>query len=111
MTGRCTVTRTSLSYHKLAHCVHDIYVCLQAELVAQFLCCIPLAAVEVVLAWLKPVVPDDEQRELLGHVRVHAQHATSNCSITKSAEPEKHECFSHPLYIVILHTQCNFTPK
>lgn len=41
---------------------------LQAELVAQFLCCIPLAAVEVVLAWLKPVVPEDEQQELLGHV-------------------------------------------
>lgn len=43
-------------------------VVVQAELVAQFLCCIPLAAVEVVLAWLKPVVPEDEQLELLGHV-------------------------------------------
>ena len=41
---------------------------LQAELVAQFLCCIPLATVEVVLAWLKPVVPEEEQRELLSHV-------------------------------------------
>ncbi len=41
---------------------------LQAELVAQFLCCIPLATVEVVLAWLKPVVPEEEQAELLNHV-------------------------------------------
>ncbi|KAA6419094.1 MAG: hypothetical protein FRX49_10834 [Trebouxia sp. A1-2] len=41
----------------------------QAELVAQFLCCIPLAAVEVVLAWLKPVVPEEEQAELLNHVK------------------------------------------
>ena len=40
----------------------------QAELVAQFLCCIPLATVEVVLAWLKPVVPEEEQIELLNHV-------------------------------------------
>ena len=29
----------------------------QAELVAQFLYCIPLATVERVLAWLKPTVP------------------------------------------------------
>lgn len=29
----------------------------QAQLVAQFLYCIPLAAVEQVLAWLKPMVP------------------------------------------------------
>lgn len=41
----------------------------QAELVAQFLCCIPLATVEVVLAWLKPVVPVEEQIELLNHVK------------------------------------------
>ncbi|DBB01633.1 hypothetical protein WJX77_010630 [Trebouxia sp. C0004] len=41
----------------------------QAELVAQFLCCIPLATVEVVLAWLKPVVPEEEQAELLNHVK------------------------------------------
>ena len=45
---------------------------LQAELVAQFLCCIPLAAVEFVLAWLKPVVPEDEQQELLDHVSMQA---------------------------------------
>ncbi len=44
---------------------------LQAELVAQFLCCIPLATVEVVLAWLKPVVPEEEQAELLNHVSSH----------------------------------------
>ena len=37
----------------------------QAELVAQFLCCIPLAAVEAVLAWLKPAVPQAEQEDLL----------------------------------------------
>lgn len=47
------------------------FVLLQAELVAQFLCCIPLAAVEVVLAWLKPVVPEEEQAELLNHVSSH----------------------------------------
>lgn len=46
-------------------------VVLQAELVAQFLCCIPLATVEVVLAWLKPVVPEEEQAELLNHVSSH----------------------------------------
>lgn len=41
----------------------------QAELVAQFLCCIPLAAVEAVLAWLKPAVPQAEQEELLAQAR------------------------------------------
>lgn len=55
-----------------------LVVCLQAELVAQFLCCIPLAAVEVVLAWLKPVVPEDEQQELLGHVSMPALHTGSH---------------------------------
>ena len=42
--------------------------CLQATLVAQFLCCIPLATVEAVLAWLKPQVPEEEQQELLAQV-------------------------------------------
>ncbi len=41
----------------------------QTELVAQFLCCIPLAAVEAVLAWLKPAVPQAEQEELLAQAR------------------------------------------
>ena len=42
---------------------------LQATLVTQFLCCIPLATVEAVLAWLKPQVPEEEQQELLAQVR------------------------------------------
>lgn len=29
----------------------------QAELIAQFLCCIPLEAVEGILVWLKPGIP------------------------------------------------------
>ena len=37
---------------------------LQAELVAQFLCCIPLAAVDAFLSWLRPIVPDQEQEQL-----------------------------------------------
>ena len=63
-----------------------LVVCLQAELVAQFLCCIPLAAVEVVLAWLKPVVPEDEQQELLGHVSMHTHHAgfCKSCSVSSA---------------------------
>ncbi|KAK9834239.1 hypothetical protein WJX84_003552, partial [Apatococcus fuscideae] len=36
----------------------------QAELVAQFLCCIPLAAVDAFLSWLRPIVPDQEQEQL-----------------------------------------------
>lgn len=74
MTCRCIATMTLLGGL-------DIHVCLQAELVAQFLCCIPLTAVEVVLAWLKPVVPEDEQQELLGHVSMHAHCAGPCCSI------------------------------
>ena len=58
---------------------------LQAELVAQFLCCIPLAAVEVVLAWLKPVVPEDEQQELLSHVSMRTHHAVGLVSLISSA--------------------------
>lgn len=42
--------------------------CLQAELVAQFLCCIPLSTIEVVLAWLRPIVPEAEQQELMRQV-------------------------------------------
>ena len=41
----------------------------QAELVAQFLCCIPLAAVQPVLAWLQPAVPVAEQEALLAQAR------------------------------------------
>eukprot|EP00891_Asterochloris_glomerata_P008539 jgi/Astpho2/8539/Aster-05573 len=41
----------------------------QATLVTQFLCCIPLATVEAVLAWLKPQVPEEEQQELLAQVK------------------------------------------
>ncbi len=56
---------------------------LQAELVAQFLCCIPLATVEVVLAWLKPVVPEEEQAELLNHVScgMHLQWLSLNVNL------------------------------
>lgn len=41
----------------------------QAELVAQFLCCIPLAAVAPVLSWLKRSIPPGEQTSLLEQVR------------------------------------------
>lgn len=39
----------------------------QAELVAQFLYCIPLAMVERVLAWIKPSVPKVLQQLILQH--------------------------------------------
>ena len=65
----------------------------QAELVAQFLCCIPLAAVEVVLAWLKPVVPEAEQRELLGHVSIPSFSACSH----------QHDCSMHEVVQIPLH--------
>jgi len=42
--------------------------CEQAELVAQFLCCIPLAGIEALLTWLKPAVPQEEQDQLLAQV-------------------------------------------
>ena len=45
-------------------------VAVQAELVAQFLCCIPLAGIEALLTWLKPAVPQDEQDHLLAQVNV-----------------------------------------
>lgn len=41
----------------------------QASLVAQFLCTIPLASVETVLAWLKPTVPAAEQAQLCRQVQ------------------------------------------
>eukprot|EP00879_Flechtneria_rotunda_P008507 GHRR01008912.1.p1 GENE.GHRR01008912.1~~GHRR01008912.1.p1 ORF type:complete len:1552 (+),score=616.00 GHRR01008912.1:172-4827(+) len=41
----------------------------QAELVAQFLYCIPLDTVERVLSWLKPMVPLLELQELMQHLR------------------------------------------
>ena len=43
---------------------HQLQWLLQAELVAQFLCCIPLAAVDAFLSWLRPIVPDQEQEQL-----------------------------------------------
>ena len=49
---------------------------MQADLVAQFLCCIPLATIEVVLAWLKPIVPEAEQQELLRQVYHQHCHCT-----------------------------------
>lgn len=41
----------------------------QAELVAQFLYCIPLDTVERVLSWLKPMVPMAELLELMQHLQ------------------------------------------
>jgi zinc finger-like protein len=41
----------------------------QAELVAQFLYCIPLDTVERVVSWLQPAVPPEELQQLLGHLR------------------------------------------
>ncbi|KAF8062684.1 zinc finger protein BRUTUS-like [Scenedesmus sp. PABB004] len=41
----------------------------QAELVAQFLYCIPLDTVERVLGWLKPMVPLPELVKLMDHLR------------------------------------------
>jgi hypothetical protein len=41
----------------------------QAELVAQFMYCIPLDTVERVLSWLKPMVPLEELQELMQHLR------------------------------------------
>ena len=40
----------------------------QAELVAQFLCCIPLATVRPVLGWLKSTMPHPQQAGLQWHV-------------------------------------------
>jgi zinc finger-like protein len=40
----------------------------QAELVAEFLCRIPLAAADSVLSWLMPIVPPQEQLDLLEQV-------------------------------------------
>ena len=51
---------------------------------AQFLCCIPLATVEAVLAWLKPQVPEGEQQELLAQVGCPGPHAT------RSMAPQAH---------------------
>jgi hypothetical protein len=48
----------------------------QAELVAQFLCCIPLDAVEVVLGWLRPMLPEQEQAQLLSQV-LHFLHTNA----------------------------------
>ena len=41
----------------------------QAEQVVEFLCCIPLAAVGDVLAWLKPHLPPPQHAALLHQVR------------------------------------------
>jgi len=41
----------------------------QAELVAQFLYCIPLAMVGRVMAWIQPMVPHSEMQQLLAHLR------------------------------------------
>ncbi|KIY98471.1 hypothetical protein MNEG_9490 [Monoraphidium neglectum] len=48
----------------LAHFSHPE----QAELVAQFLYCIPLDTVERVVTWLRPAVPARELQQLLGHL-------------------------------------------
>ena len=69
---------------------HDTGRAAQAELVAQFLCCIPLTTVDAVLGWLKPSVPPQEQEELLQQVRGSlgrhlwvVQHQPCNCAGSK----------------------------
>ena len=41
---------------------------LQAQLVAQLLCCIPLTSVEPVMSWLTSAMPRCEQEDLLAQV-------------------------------------------
>jgi hypothetical protein len=55
----------------------------QAELVAQFLCCIPLDAVEVVLSWLRPMLPEQEQAQLLSQVPASERCIFENNGIIK----------------------------
>lgn len=52
---------------------------------AQFLCCIPLTTVDVVLSWLKPAVPAQEQEELLAQVSQALLHPRDSCPIVKTA--------------------------
>ncbi len=53
----------------------------QASLVAQFLCTIPLASVETVLAWLKPTVPAAEQAQLCRQVQPFIQHLNKSSQL------------------------------
>lgn len=48
--------------------LHHFTVDEQAQLIAQSLCCIPLATVGVVLSWVKATMTQDEQRTLLQQV-------------------------------------------
>jgi len=41
---------------------------MQAQLVAQLLCCIPLTSVQPVMSWLTSAMPQSEQEDLLSQV-------------------------------------------
>lgn len=52
---------------------------MQAQLVAQLLCCIPLTSVEPVLTWLTSAMPQSEQTDLLLQVTSAVTIVTGNC--------------------------------
>lgn len=57
------VLHVAASDHKVI--VIDVLFVMQAQLVAQLLCCIPLTSVEPVLTWLTSAMPQCEQKDLL----------------------------------------------
>ena len=52
---------------------------MQAQLVAQLLCCIPLTSIEPVLTWLTSAMSQSEQKDLLLQVSAPAEHHIRLC--------------------------------
>lgn len=74
----------------LAHFDHEE----QSELVAQFLCCIPLAAVRPVLSWLKAMVPLTEQTALQQSVEAAVTDDSLKELLVSWLQPESSEVFT-----------------
>ena len=77
---------------------------MQAELVAQFLCCIPLTTVDAVLSWLKPSVPQQEQEELLQQVPLPLCELKVQV-VGAACQTETHALRKHPAQILMLATE------
>lgn len=78
---------------------------MQAELVAQFLCCIPLAAIEAVLSWLKPAIPQEEQDHLLSQVRPPVSGSTLKGPLLHTGKSQN-QCSMQSL-VLLLQSTCS----
>jgi hypothetical protein len=78
----------------------------QAQLVAQLLCCIPLTSIEPVLTWLTSAMSQSEQKDLLLQVSTPAEHHIRLCD-DQSNRTSQNECHDiNGIALLCIYNRC-----